>query len=95
MVPLAYATRHPGHPGKLILVSFVAAGRSRRERRGALLERLGGPKVGAPAIPLTARHAFRAIYDFREHIAVGGLTSYGDSLTNSMRKVVGYTGRNS
>src|SRR5215470_2216732 len=47
MVALAYATRHPAHPGKLILVSTEAAGHSHLERRVALFERLGGPEVGA------------------------------------------------
>jgi proline iminopeptidase len=49
MVALAYATRHPAHPAKLILVSTEAAGTSYRERRVALFERLGGPDVGALA----------------------------------------------
>jgi len=49
MVAVAYATRHPGHPGKLILVSTEAAGHSHLERRVALFERLGGPEVGALA----------------------------------------------
>jgi pimeloyl-ACP methyl ester carboxylesterase len=49
MVALAYATRHPDHPGKLILVSTEAAGHSHLERRVALFERLGGPQVGALA----------------------------------------------
>jgi pimeloyl-ACP methyl ester carboxylesterase len=49
MVALAYATRHPGHPGKLILVSTEGAGHSHLEQRVALLERLGGPEVGALA----------------------------------------------
>jgi proline iminopeptidase len=48
-VALAYATRHSSHPGKLILVSTEAAGGSHRERRVALLERFGGPEVGALA----------------------------------------------
>src|SRR5262249_48307460 len=49
MVALAYATRHPGHPGKLILVSTEAAGHSHLKRRVALFERLGGSEVGALA----------------------------------------------
>jgi pimeloyl-ACP methyl ester carboxylesterase len=49
MVALAYATRHPDHPAKLILISTEAAGGSYRERRVALFERLGGPEVGALA----------------------------------------------
>jgi proline iminopeptidase len=46
MVALAYATRHPEHPGKLMLVSTEAAGTSHPERRVALFERLGGPEAG-------------------------------------------------
>ena len=49
MVALAYATRHPAHPAKLILLSTEAAGGTHLERRGALFERLGGPEVGALA----------------------------------------------
>jgi proline iminopeptidase len=49
LVALAYATRHPAHPAKLILVSTEAAGGSHPERRVALFERLGGPEVGALA----------------------------------------------
>ena len=49
MVALAYATRHPAHPAKLILVSTEAAGGTYRERRVALFERFGGPEVGALA----------------------------------------------
>src|SRR5919108_3031657 len=36
MVALAYATRHPDHPSRLILISTEAAGGSYRERRVAL-----------------------------------------------------------
>jgi proline iminopeptidase len=49
MVALAYATRHAGHPGKLVLISTEAAGGSYRERRVELFERFGGPEVGALA----------------------------------------------
>jgi pimeloyl-ACP methyl ester carboxylesterase len=49
MVALAYATRHPAHPSKLILISTAAAGGSHREQRVALFERFGGPEVGALA----------------------------------------------
>jgi pimeloyl-ACP methyl ester carboxylesterase len=49
MVALAYATRHPGHPSKLILISTEAAGASYPDRRVALFERFGGPEVGALA----------------------------------------------
>ena len=49
MVALAYATRHPDHPSKLVLISTEAAGGSYPDRRVALFERFGGPEVGALA----------------------------------------------
>jgi proline iminopeptidase len=49
MVAQAYATRHPAHPSKLILVSTEAAGSSHFAERVALFERLGGPEAGALA----------------------------------------------
>src|SRR6266852_9269739 len=49
MVALAYATRHPHHPSKLVLISAAAAGDSHRDRRVELYERFGGPEVGALA----------------------------------------------
>jgi pimeloyl-ACP methyl ester carboxylesterase len=49
MVALAYATRHPEHPSKLVLISTEAAGGTHRERRVELFERFGGPEVGALA----------------------------------------------
>ena len=48
-VALAYATRHPAHPAKLILISTEAAAGSHPARRVAQFERLGGPDVGALA----------------------------------------------
>jgi len=49
MVAMAYATRHPAHPAKLVLISTEAVGGSHRDRRVALFERFGGPEVGALA----------------------------------------------
>jgi pimeloyl-ACP methyl ester carboxylesterase len=49
MVAQAYATRHPGHAAKLILVSTAARGGAFTERRVALFEQLGGPEAGALA----------------------------------------------
>lgn len=46
MVALAYATRHPDHPAKLILVSTRAAGGAHLDQSIAMFERLGGPEVG-------------------------------------------------
>ena len=47
MVAMSYATRHPDHPAKLILVSTEAKGTSYRERRVELFRELGGAEVGA------------------------------------------------
>ena len=49
MVALAYATRYPAHPSRLILISTEAAGGSYPDRRVELFERFGGPEVGALA----------------------------------------------
>ena len=49
MVALAYATRHPAHPSKLVLISTEAAGGTHADRRVTLFERFGGPEVGALA----------------------------------------------
>ena len=49
MVALAYATRHPDHPSRLVLISTEAAGGTHRDRRVALFERFGGAEVGALA----------------------------------------------
>jgi len=43
MVAMAYATRHPDHPAKLVLSSTAA--RMRRDRSLAMFERLGGAEV--------------------------------------------------
>ncbi len=48
-VAMSYAIRHPGHAGKLILVSAEAAGGAYFAERIAMFERLGGPEVGALA----------------------------------------------
>jgi pimeloyl-ACP methyl ester carboxylesterase len=48
-VAMAYATRHPTHPAKLILISTEASGGTHKERRVAMIEKLGGPEVGAMA----------------------------------------------
>jgi pimeloyl-ACP methyl ester carboxylesterase len=49
MVAMSYATRHPDHPSKLVLISTEAVGGSYPERRVALFERFGGAEVGALA----------------------------------------------
>jgi pimeloyl-ACP methyl ester carboxylesterase len=48
-VAMAYATRHPLHPAKMILISTEAEGGTHKDRRVALFTKLGGPDVGAMA----------------------------------------------
>ena len=42
---------------------------------------------------LAARHAVPAIYEWRDFPAIGGLASYGTSLTDAFRQGGVYTGR--
>jgi proline iminopeptidase len=49
MVAMSYATRHPDHPSKLVLISTEAVGGSYPERRVELFGRFGGAEVGALA----------------------------------------------
>jgi pimeloyl-ACP methyl ester carboxylesterase len=67
MVALAYATRHPAHPSKLVLISTEAAGDTYLDRRVALFERFGGPEVGA-----LARRRFLDDDSRRDQAAVDG-----------------------
>lgn len=48
-VAMAYAVRHPAHPGKLILSSTGATMRRYRERSIAMFEAKGGAEIGAMA----------------------------------------------
>ena len=49
MVAMAYATRHPTHPAKLVLVSTSAQASSHTEAKVAMFTRLGGAEAGALA----------------------------------------------
>lgn len=49
MVAMAYATRHPAHPGKLVLASTSAQATAHAQAKVAMFTRLGGEKAGALA----------------------------------------------
>jgi putative ABC transport system substrate-binding protein len=44
-------------------------------------------------VGLATRHAVPTIYPYRQHVAAGGLMSYGTSISNTFREVGIYTGR--
>jgi putative tryptophan/tyrosine transport system substrate-binding protein len=44
-------------------------------------------------VALVAKHGTPAMYSWRENVVLGGLISYGSSLTDSYRKAGAYTGR--
>lgn len=63
-VAIAYAIRHPEHPGKLILSSTAAQGQAHVDRSIELFRRRGGD-----AIAEMARHALKVGYDSPEFAA--------------------------
>jgi putative ABC transport system substrate-binding protein len=44
-------------------------------------------------VALVSRHAIPAFYQFREFTDVGGLISYGPSLTEGFRRIASYVAR--
>jgi proline iminopeptidase len=62
LVAMSYATRHPDHPGKLILASTEA--RAVTERVLAAFERLGGPEAHAIADRFLAHGDSHALNDY-------------------------------
>lgn len=62
-VAIAYATRHPEHPGKVIFSSTAAQGQAHVERSIALFTKFGGDEIGE-----MARHALTVGYDSPEFV---------------------------
>jgi proline iminopeptidase len=63
-VAMAYATRHPEHPGKLIFSSTAAQGQAHVERSIELFRERGGDEIAK-----MARHALTVGYDSPEFAA--------------------------
>jgi putative ABC transport system substrate-binding protein len=89
--------------GRRIMVVKVASERE-FEAAFAAIERAGAGALlvgGSPLfstrrrelVELAARHAVPAIYDLQEYVPIGGLISYGGSLTSAYREAGGYAGR--
>lgn len=88
MVAMAYATRHPGHPAKLILVSTEALGTSYRERRVELFSKLGGAEVGALAYQrFIERRTDAATIDAWARLAMPHYTRSGPNPEVALRAV--------
>src|SRR5262249_19014506 len=66
------------------------------ERRGGGLIVCRGPFFNdrrEQIVALSARHTIPAIYEWREFVEVGGLMSYGSSITDTFRQIGVYAGR--
>jgi putative ABC transport system substrate-binding protein len=86
------ALRRSAFSGIEIDVAFVSVV---QERTGALLvgnDLFFNSRI-EQLVALAARHAIPTMYPVREFVMVGGLISYGGSLTENYRQVGLYTGR--
>jgi putative ABC transport system substrate-binding protein len=74
---------------------IAAFGTFARERPDALLVDPGPPFTGrrAQLVQLAAYYKIPAIYSLRQTVEIGGLISYGASLTDAYRQVGVYAGR--
>jgi putative ABC transport system substrate-binding protein len=92
--------RATGHP--LLVLNASSEGEIGTAFATAAQEHVGAVVVDADAfftaqrkqlVALAARHAIPAIYTWREHAAIGGLMSYGASITGAYRQAGVYAGR--
>jgi ABC-type uncharacterized transport system substrate-binding protein len=89
--------------GRRLVVVRAEAGRDLEEAFSAIVRAAAGAMVvgGSPLfssqsrqpVALATRHAIPVIYDVREHVASGGLISYGASFTGAYREAGVYAGR--
>jgi|SRR5215510_5180774 len=89
--------------GQQLVVSEVRSGRDIEPAFATFVQRgAGGLLVGTGPllasnreriVTLAARHALPAIYSLREFASIGGLISYGTSISDAYRQVGVYTGR--
>jgi putative ABC transport system substrate-binding protein len=89
--------------GQQILILSASTEREIETAFAALVQkRAGALLVGADTfftsqaaqlVALTARHAIPAVYPWREHVAQGGLMSYGANLADNYRQTGVYVGR--
>jgi putative ABC transport system substrate-binding protein len=89
--------------GRSLVVATASTEREIEAAYATVVERrAGGLSVAADPffnsrreqiVALSARHTIPAIYEWREFAELGGLMSYGSSITDAFRQVGIYTGR--
>jgi putative ABC transport system substrate-binding protein len=89
--------------GQELIVLDVSSDREIETAFATLVQRGAGALIWGPGagllqhrervVALAARHRIPAMYLFREHVAAGGLMSYGTSLSDANRQAGIYAGR--
>jgi putative tryptophan/tyrosine transport system substrate-binding protein len=98
----AEAERAAGLLGKTVVVVEADADQLAESFTSFVREKVGGIIVAADPVflasreqivALAARHRLAAIYSFREFALIGGLMSYGSSISNAYREAGIYAGK--